>query len=78
MQMAALQVRNVPDDVHQLLRERAEKEGRTISEIVLSMLEREVRRPRMHDWLDLVAKTPSVDISTDEIVEMIHEGRSER
>jgi hypothetical protein len=32
----------------------------------------------MHEWLDLVAKTPDVPISAEEIVAIIHEGRAER
>ena len=78
MHMAALQVRNLPDDLHDLLRDRADAEGRTISEVVTEILERELRRPRIHDWLDLVARTPSVDISTDEIVSIVREGRASR
>lgn len=78
MHMAALQVRNLPDDLHNLLRDRADAEGRTISEVVTEILERELRRPRIHEWLDLVARTPSVDISTDEIVSIVREGRASR
>lgn len=78
MHMAALQVRNLPDDLHDLLRDRADAEGRTISEVVKEILERELRRPRIHEWLDLVARTPSVDISTDEIVSIVREGRASR
>jgi len=78
MHMAALQVRNLPDDLHDLLRQRADTEGRTISEVVTEILDRELRRPRIHEWLDLVAQTPSVDISTDEIVSIVREGRASR
>lgn len=78
MHMPALQVRNLPDDLHGLLRQRAETEGRTIGEVVTEILERELRRPRIHEWLDLVSRTPSVDISTDEIVSIVREGRASR
>jgi len=78
MHVAALQVRNLPDDLHDLLRQRADAEGRTISEVVTEILDRELRRPRIHEWLDLVSRTPSVDISTDEIVSIVREGRASR
>ena len=76
--MAALQVRNFPEDLHDRLRQRAEAENRSISDVVIQILNRELARPKMHNWLDLVAKTPDVRISAEEIVEIIHEGRAER
>ncbi|NBP54618.1 MAG: hypothetical protein EBU67_10130 [Actinobacteria bacterium] len=78
MHMAALQVRNLPQDLHDRLRQRAETENRSISDIVIQILNRELTRPKMHEWLDLVAKTPDVPIPADEIVAIIHEGRAER
>ena len=76
--MAALQVRNLPDDLHDLLRQRAESENRSISDIVVQILNRELKRPKMQEWLDLVAQTPDVSVSPDDIVAIIHEGRATR
>lgn len=76
--MAALQVRNLPEDLHDRLRQRAEAENRSISDIVIQILNRELTRPKMQEWLDLVSTTPDVRVSADEIVAIIHEGRAAR
>ena len=43
--MKMLQVRNVPDDLHRSLKERAAREGTTMSELVLRELPRVAHRP---------------------------------
>ena len=43
--MKMLQVRNVPDDLHRALKERAAREGTTMSELVLRELPRLAYKP---------------------------------
>jgi plasmid stability protein len=43
--MKLLQVRNVPDDLHRALKERAAREGTTMSELVLRELPRVAHKP---------------------------------
>ncbi len=43
--MKMLQVRNVPDDLHRSLKERAAREGTTMSELVLRELPRLAHKP---------------------------------
>ena len=43
--MKMLQIRNVPDDLHRALKERAAREGTTMSELVLRELPRLAGRP---------------------------------
>jgi len=43
--MKVLQVRNIPDDLHRALKERAAREGTTMSELVLRELPRLAHRP---------------------------------
>jgi antitoxin FitA len=43
--MKMLQIRNVPDDLHRSLKERAAREGTTMSELVLRELPRLARKP---------------------------------
>ena len=76
--MAALQVKNVPEDIHNLLRERAEAEGTSISEIVLAALRRELNRPRMQDWLSDVAGDAPTKVRRHDIISAIADGRSSR
>lgn len=76
--MAAIQVKNVPEDLHTLLRERAESEGTSISDIVLRALRRELTRPRMQSWLEEVARDPDTKVTRQDIVTAIAEGRRGR
>lgn len=60
--MANLQVKNIPDDVHAQLRARAAAEGRTLSELVATLLRREMALPSMSEWLveldDVIERHP--------------------
>jgi plasmid stability protein len=49
--MANLQVKNLPDELHDALRARAEREGRSLSDLVSTLLRREMALPAMADWL---------------------------
>jgi plasmid stability protein len=51
-----LQVRNVPDDVHEALRRRAAASGMTLSDFVLRELERVVGRPPLPEVLARAAR----------------------
>lgn len=46
--------------------------------VVVDILQRELSRLSLDEWLDLVATTPSVDISTDEIVSIVRKARESR
>lgn len=52
MLMVALQVKNVPDDVRARLAERAAREGVAMSEYVLRLLQRDLARPTVQEWLE--------------------------
>jgi post-segregation antitoxin (ccd killing protein) len=78
MQMAALQVKNVPEDLHESIRERAEAEGVSISEFILAAVRRELSRPRMQDWLDDVAGDAPTRVRRSDIVTAIAAGRRGR
>jgi hypothetical protein len=45
MHMKMLQVRNIPDDLHRSLKERAAREGTTMSDLVLRELPRLAYKP---------------------------------
>jgi len=50
--MKTLQIRNVPDDVHRVLRTRAANAGVSLSEYALAELERVAGRPPVVDVLE--------------------------
>ncbi len=76
--MSALQVRNFPADLHIKLRERAAREGRSVSGYVTEVLRRDLARPTTREWLDSLKRDPPTDIASEEIAKSIHEGRAER
>jgi plasmid stability protein len=77
--MSAIQVKDVPEELHSKLRERAHKQGQSLSSYILDVLQRDLAMPTTREWLDrLKQDEPVVDISSDEIVTLIHEGRAER
>jgi hypothetical protein len=49
MRMKMIQIRNVPDELHRSLKARAAREGRTLSELILSDLPRLVDKPSPED-----------------------------
>ena len=60
--MANLQVKNVPDALHERLRRHALENGCTMSSVVLTALERELERL---DWQKRFAQYPATDPGVD-------------
>ena len=58
--MKMLQVHNIPDDLHRSLKERAAREGTTMSELVLRELPRVAHRPSPAQVLDRIKRRGSV------------------
>lgn len=76
--MSNVQVKNLDHEMHQQLRERAAQEGTTISQYVLELIRRDLRRPTRRQWLDDVAKLPKHNIPREEIYAALDEGRNRR
>ena len=66
MPVSAIQVKNVPDELHDELRRRAAEEGVPAGEIVLRALRRELRAYSMREWMDRVAAIPLARRPTSE------------
>jgi antitoxin FitA len=47
-----MQIRNVPDEVHSILKARAAREGMSLSDFMKRELERTAERPSMREWLE--------------------------
>jgi plasmid stability protein len=57
--MKMIQVRNVPDDLHRSLKERAAREGTTMSDLILNELPRLATRPSPQQLLERIQqRTP--------------------
>ncbi len=77
--MSAIQVKNVPDELHERLRARARAEGRSMSDYVLYLLERDLALPTMREWLErLKEDEPVTGVTSEDILTALHEGRAER
>ena len=57
--MATLQVKNVPDALHQRLQRYAREHKCTLSDVVLRALERELARS---EWHERLAQRPTTDL----------------
>jgi hypothetical protein len=57
--MANLQVKNIPDTLHQRLRRYARKHKCTLSDVVLTAIERELAR---REWHERLAHRPTTDL----------------
>lgn len=69
-----VQVRNVPDDVHAALRQRAAQEGVSLSELVLRQMRSMASRPSQSEVFAR-AKRRGGSLSLPEALEAVHAGR---
>ena len=60
--MANLQVRNIPEDVHERLRRHARESSSTMSAMVLSAIKRDLA---MREWQKRLARRPETDLGVD-------------
>ena len=72
--MANLQVRNIPDDLHERLCRHAREHNRTTSEVVLIAVERQLER---WEWQKRLAQRPKTDLGV-EAATLLAEERSLR
>jgi plasmid stability protein len=57
-----IQIRNVPDDLHRILKVRAAREGMTLSDYLLSEIELVAEKPTMKEWLDKGSRDEPVEV----------------
>ena len=73
-----IQVRDVPDDVHELLRVRAARADLSLSEYLRREIGLLARRPTREEFLAAVTARPEVTVSADDIVAAVHAERGDR
>ena len=69
--MATLQVRNVPDALHERLRRHAQERNCTVSAAVLEAIEREMSR---WEWTERLSQRPATELGTS-AAELLDEER---
>jgi antitoxin FitA len=72
-----IQVRNVPDDLHRMLKIRAAAEGMTLSDYIKRELSLGTRRRTIREIGAEARALPPSGISTKRTVEIIREGRGD-
>jgi len=74
--MKMIQIRNVPDDLHRSLKERAARQGTTLSDLILSDLPRLAHKPSPEELLARInARTP---VGGPPAADLIRSERAER
>lgn len=76
MSTEILQVRDVPSEDARALRARAAASNMSLSSYLRAMIHEEALRPSMAEVLARVASRDSIEVSSEEIRELIDEGRS--
>lgn len=74
--MKMIQVRNVPDDLHRAVKERAAREGTTMSDLLLAELHRLASRPSADELLERIRSREPVGGSP--AAEIIRSERDDR
>lgn len=73
--MKNLLVRDVSDEVHSVLRRRAERSGMSLQAYLTRMLAEMAGQPSEDEWLERVASRAGSRITPEEAVRAVHEGR---
>lgn len=72
-----IQVRNVPDDLHQKLVHRARLRGQTLTDYIQEILERAVGKPDRMEVLERILSREPVDLGGMSGADLVHEARRE-
>ncbi len=78
--MSAIQVRNVPPEIHEELRRRAALEHKTLGEVVLDAIRRDLRARTTDEWLERMRALASVGTrpTREQVHEVWQEARGDR
>jgi len=78
MPMGAIQVKDVPEELHQALRRRALEQGMTLADYVLDLIRRDLGLPSRREWFERLATREPVNLRPGEAAEALHAARAER
>jgi antitoxin FitA len=72
-----IQIRDVPDEVHGILKARAAREGMSLSDFLKREFQRTAERPSVREWLDRTrqAKPISANMTPAQAVRELRESR---
>jgi hypothetical protein len=71
-----VQIRNMPDGMHRVLKARAAAEGKSLSDYILGELRKSAEVPTIAEWLERVRSRPPVEeFSSEEAVRAERDAR---
>jgi antitoxin FitA len=73
-----IQIKNVPDEAHAILRQRAAAAGQSLQEYMLSWIERVTARPTVDEVLDRIGHRSGGHLSPGEVVAQLRDERDQR
>jgi antitoxin FitA len=76
--MGAIQVKDVPEELHEALRRRAIEQGMTLADYVLDLIRRDLGLPSRREWFERLATREPVNLRPGEAAEALHAARAER
>jgi plasmid stability protein len=76
--MATVQIKNVPDDVHRVLRQRAAKAGQSQQEYLLALLVDAAQQPTLDEVFDRIEQRSGSGLTLQFAVEAIRADRDSR
>lgn len=77
-QVKNVQIRNVPERVHKVLRRRAAEAGQSLQEYLLQLFEREAGRPTVQEVLERAGREATGRWGAGEAARIIREERDKR
>ena len=72
-----IQIRDVPNEIHSILKARAARDGMSLSDYLKRELERTARQPNLREWVERVRRMKPIS-SGKTSSEIIHEVRDHR
>jgi len=76
--MPSIQVKNVPDEIHAVLRRRAAAAGQSLQEYLRAELIAQARQPTVEEVFDRISQRTGGSLSLEEAVEAVREDRDHR
>jgi plasmid stability protein len=75
--VGTIQIKDVPDELHEALRQRAAREGVDVRTYVLDLLRRDLALPTQREWLAELRRQPDAPLLAPS-VEPLREARGDR
>jgi plasmid stability protein len=76
--MPNVQVRDVPDEVHEALVRRAEQAGQSLQQFLAAQLAAIAATPTVQDVLDRIERRPKGSLSSQDVIEILDAERARR